>query len=122
MLAWALVLVVPAWVYAGVNAAHGRDRLPPQDSFAFVPSHWSAVTAMLLATGLVALFAATREGGGWTVSVLSVAVSVALFGLGSLINPHVPSSGGPAWGTAAIAWVGVWLVAARLARNSRDAR
>jgi hypothetical protein len=120
LLACALVLVVPAWVHAGVNATHGRDELPPQDSFAFAPSHWAAVTAMLLATGLVALLAATHRGGGWTVSALSVAAAVLLFGVGSVVNPDVPSSGGRGWGVAAIVWVVAWLVATGRARRAQN--
>jgi hypothetical protein len=118
MLGCALVLVVPAWVYAAVEAAHGRAGMPPENSFAFIPSHWSAMTAALLATGLVALVAVGR-GGGWNVSAVSPAVAVLVFAVASVVNPDVPSSGGRVWGAAAFLWVGVWLVAVR--RDGRSA-
>ena len=119
MLGCALVLVVPAWAAAAVNAAHGRDDLPPRDSFAFVPSHWSVVTAMLLASGVIALLAATQRTNHRSISALSVAVAVLLFGVASIINPEVPSSGGRVWGVAAIAWTVVWFLTARLVAGAR---
>jgi hypothetical protein len=114
MLGCAVVLLVSTWAYAGLMAAHGRAAIPPENSFAFVPSHWAAMTAALVAMGRVALSAAAH-GGGWTVSTVCVAVAVALFGLASVVNPEVPSSGGRVWGVAALAWAGLWLVAARRA-------
>jgi hypothetical protein len=114
MLVCAVVLLVPACACAGVTAAHGRAAAPPENSFAFVPSHWAAMTAALLALGLVALLAAAH-GGRWTVSTVCVAVAVVLFGLAFVINPEVPSSGGRVWGVAAVVWAGLWLVAARRA-------
>ena len=117
VLGCALLLVVPACVYASVMAAHGRAGAPPQNSFAFVPSHWSAMTAAFMGTGLVALVAAAR-GGGWNVSALCVAIAVLVFGLASVVNPDAPSSGGRVWGVAAFLWVGGWLVTTRRARVS----
>lgn len=120
MLGCALMLAVPAWAGAAVNAAHGREDLPPRDSFAFVPSHWSAITAMLLASGLIALLAATQRTNDRSISALCVAIAVLLFGVASIINPEVPSSGGRACGVAAIAWAVVWFVTARLAAGARN--
>ena len=107
MLGLAAVLAVPAWWYAGALAARGRARMPPEDTFAFVPSLWSAMVTMLVATSLIAALAASRESG-WAVPAWCVAVAVLLFGLASVVNPDVPASGGRGWGLAAIAWSGAW--------------
>jgi hypothetical protein len=115
-LACAVVLVVLLVVHANAVAAQGRDGALPSDSFAFVPSFSGAVVAALVATGLVALSAATREGS-WTLSTLSVAAAVLLMGLASAVNPQAPASAGRGWGVAAFAWVVAWLVAGRQVRS-----
>lgn len=112
LLGLALVLAVPAWSYAGVLASRGRADLPPEDSFAFVPSSWSAVVAVLVATSLLALLAAGR-GSGWAVPAGCVSVATLLLGVGWTVNPDVPASGGRGWGLAAIVWSGAWLLASR---------
>ena len=60
------VMSLPAWWYAAVLAARGRADLPPENSFAFVPSVWSALVALLVALSLLAVLATSRESG-WTV-------------------------------------------------------
>ena len=116
MLGLAGVLAVTAWRYASVLAARGRAELPPEDSFAFVPTLWSALVAMVIATSLLAALAASRMSG-WAVPAWCVAVAVSLFGLASVVNPDVPASGGRGWGLAAIVWSGVWSLAVRGSRR-----
>jgi hypothetical protein len=116
MVALAVAVSVPAWWYAAALAARGRADLPPEDSFAFVPSLWSAVVAVLVSMSLLALLAASR-GSGWLVPAACVGVAVLLLGLASVVNPDVPASGGRGWGVAAIAWSGAWLLAARSANR-----
>ena len=118
LLGLALALSVPAWSYAGVLAGRGRADLPPEDSFAFVPSLWSAAVALLLATSLLALLAASR-GSGWTVTAGCVALAVLLSGVASTVNPDVPASAGRGWGGAAIVWSLAWFAAVRSSRRSR---
>ncbi|HEY0643443.1 MAG TPA: hypothetical protein VGD39_08495 [Nocardioides sp.] len=115
----ALVLAVPAWSYAAVLAARGRADLPPEDTFAFVPSLWSAVVASLVATSLLALLAAWH-GSGRTVPVGCVAVATLLLGAGWTINPDVPASGGRGWGLVVMVWSVAWLWAARSTSRSRQ--
>jgi hypothetical protein len=124
MLGLAGVMSLPAWWYAAVLAARGRADLPPENSFAFVPSVWSALVALLVAISLLAVLATSREGG-WTVPAGCVAVAAFLLGLAGMINPHVPGSIGRGWGGAVITWSVVWLTAARASRVSairRDER
>jgi hypothetical protein len=121
MLGLAVVVAMPAWWYASVLAARGRAELPPEDSFAFVPSLWSALVAMLVATSLLAALAASKESG-WRVPAWSVAVAALLFGFASAAKPDVPASGGRGWGLAAIAWSGAWLLAVRGARRAQARR
>jgi hypothetical protein len=118
LLGLALALSVPAWSYAGVLAARGRADLPPEDSFAFVPSLWSAVVSLLISTSLLALLAAWR-GSGWTVPAGCVAVATLLLGVGWAVNPDVPASGGRGWGVAAIVWSLVWCAAVSSTSRSR---
>jgi hypothetical protein len=111
LLAVAIVAAVPALAYAWEMGANGRADLPPEDSFAYVPSLWSAAAAMAFATILVALLAALRPPG-WRLSAWCVAVAAFLFGIGSIVNPDIAASGGRGWGAAAIVWSLAWLAAA----------
>jgi hypothetical protein len=107
----ALVGLVPAVAYAWEMAANGRANLPPEDSYAYVPSVWSATAAMALATVLIALLAARRPPA-WPIPAACVAVAGFLFGAASIVNPDVPASGGRGWGAVAILWSLVWVAAA----------
>lgn len=119
LLALVLVAAIPALVYAWHAAASGRAGLPPENSFAYVPSFWAAVTAMALGTVLVALVAAFRSSG-WLVSAACAGLAALLFGVGSLTRPTVPASGGVASGAAAIVWGIAWFATAlRLTRTER---
>jgi hypothetical protein len=111
LLVLALSVSVPTAVYAWAMAADGRADLPPEDSFAYVPSFWSAVVAVAIATILVALHAALRFPG-WTISAACVAVAALLFGWASILNPDIPASGGRGWGSVAIVWSLAWLASA----------
>lgn len=53
-----LVALGPILVYVWKAASDGRADLPPEDSYAFVATVWTAVTAMPIATGFVALLSA----------------------------------------------------------------
>jgi hypothetical protein len=103
----ALGISMPSTVYAWAMAANGRANLPPENSFAYVPSLWSAVTAMALATTLVAFHASLRLPG-WRISAACVAVATFLFGSASIINSNIPASSGKGWGVAAIIWSLAW--------------
>lgn len=118
LLALALAAAVPALVYVWEVASNGRADLPPEDSFAFVPSLWSAAAGMALGTILVAVLAALRLPG-WPVSAGCVAVAALLFGIASNINPDIAASGGRGWGAAAIVWSVAWLAAAARERERR---
>jgi hypothetical protein len=111
LLVLALAAAVAALPYAWEMGANGRADLPPEDSFAYVPSLWSAAAGMAVATVLIALLAALRPRG-WRVPAWCVAVAALLFGIGSLINPDIAASGGRAWGTAAIIWSVAWIATA----------
>lgn len=104
----ALGIALPSTVYAWAMAANGRANLPPENSFAYVPSLWSAVTAMAVASTLVAFHASLRLAG-WQISAACVAVATFLFGLASIINSNIPASGGKGWGVAAMMWSLVWV-------------
>jgi len=117
LLALALAAVVPALVYVWEVASNGRADLPPEDSFAYVPSLWSAAAGMALGTILVAVLAALRPPG-WPVSAGCVAVAALLFGIASNINPDIAASGGRGWGSAAIGWSLVWVAAVARERAS----
>lgn len=118
MFGFALVALGPLLVYGWKAASDGRGDLPPEDSYAFVPTVWAAVTAMALATGFVALLSAfgTR---GWFVPAICAGVAVAVLGIGSVLNPEIPASGGRGWGTAGIAWSLAW-AAISLRERSRQ--
>lgn len=119
LLALVVVAAIPVAVYAWHTAASGRAGLPPENSFAYVPSFWAAVTAMALGTVLVALIAAFRASG-WLVPAVCAGLAALVFGIGSLTHPTVPASGGVASGGAAIAWAIVWLATAlRVTRTER---
>lgn len=118
MLGLALAVSVPAWWSSSVLAARGRADLPPEDSFAFVPSFWSALVALFLATSLLALLAGSRVAG-WPVPAGCVAAAAFLFGVASIVNPEAPASGGRVWGVAVVAWSGAWVLAARVARRAQ---
>ena len=118
LVAIALAAAVPTLTYAAQMASNGRAGLPPEDSFAYVPTVWSAAAAMALSTVLVALLAALRPPG-WAVPAACAAVAAFIFGTASIINPDVPASGGRGWGVAAILWSTLWLVAARRERGGR---
>jgi hypothetical protein len=115
LLALALTAAVPALVYTWSMSSNGRADLPPEDSFALVPSLWSAAAAMALGTIVVGMLAAFRPPG-WPLSASCVAAAALLFGIASNINPDVAASGGRAWGAAAIAWSITWIGAAALER------
>lgn len=116
LLVFALSALVPAAVYASVMAAHGRADLPPEDSFAYVPTFWSAVVAMAIATMLVALHAALRFAG-WSISAVCVAAAALLFGEASILNPDIPASVGRGWGFLAIIWGIAWMAITLRERN-----
>lgn len=107
LLLFALSALIPTAVYAWVMAAHGRANLPPEDSFAYVPTFWSAVVAMTVATILVALHTALRFEG-WSISAVCVAAAAFLFGEASILNPDIPASAGRGWGLVAIFWGIAW--------------
>lgn len=111
LLVLALSALVPTAIHAWAMAANGRAHLPPEDSFAYVPTFWSAVAAVAIATILVALHAALRFPG-WTISAACVAVAALLFGYASILNPTVPASAGRGWGSAVIAWSIAWVTSA----------
>jgi peptidoglycan/LPS O-acetylase OafA/YrhL len=117
LLALALAAAVPALVYAWEVTANGRADLPPEDSFAYVPSLWSAAAGMALGAILVAVLAALRPPG-WPVSAGCVAVAALLFGIASNINPDIAASGGRGWGSAAIVWSLAWIAVAARERAS----
>jgi hypothetical protein len=108
LLVLAMIALAPTTVYAWAMAADGRAQLPPEDSFAFVPTFWSAVVAAAIATILVALHAALRFPG-WAISAACVAVAAFMFGWASILNPAIPASGGRAWGSVAIIWTLIWV-------------
>lgn len=110
LLVIALAAAVPAAAYAWEMASNGRADLPPEESFAFVPSLWSAAAAMALATVLIALLAAFRPPG-FRVPATCAAVAASLFGVASIINPNIAASGGRGWGAAAVVWSVLWLAA-----------
>ena len=111
LLVIALAGVVPVVVYASKMASNGRADRPPEDSFAYVPTLWSAATAMAVAIVLVSLLAAFRPDG-WAVPAACAAVSAFLFGVASIINADVAASGGRGWGSAAVVWALAYLAAA----------
>lgn len=121
LLALALTAAVPTLVYTWRVSSNGRADLPPDDSFAFVPSLWSAAAAMALGTIVVATLAALRPPA-WPVSAGCVAAAALLFGIASNINPDVAASGGRAWGAAAIAWSITWTAAAARERKRVEDR
>jgi hypothetical protein len=111
LLVLAVIASAPTTIYAWAMAADGRAQFPPEDSFAFVPTFWSAVVAAATATILVALHAALRFPG-WTISAGCVAVAGLLFGWASILNPGIPASGGRGWGLAVIVWTLAWISSA----------
>lgn len=113
----ALAAAAPAAAYAWETASNGRADLPPTESFAFVPSLWSAAAAMALATVLIALLAAFRPPG-FRVPATCAAVAASLFGVASIINPDIAARGGRGWGATAIVWSLVWFAAAARERAS----
>lgn len=108
LLVVALAAALPALAYAGKMASNGRAELPPEDSYAYVPTVWSAAAAMALATVLVAVLAALRPSG-WQVSATCAAAATFLFGVASIVNPDIAASGGRGWGAAAVVWSVAWL-------------
>lgn len=108
LLVVALAAALPAVYYAWEMASNGRAELPPEDSYAYVPTVWSAAAAMALATALVAVLAALRPPG-WQVPATCAAVAAFFFGIASVVNPDIAASGGRGWGAAAVAWSAVWL-------------
>ncbi len=108
LLVVALAAALPALGYAGEMASNGRAELPPEDSYAYVPTVWSAAAAMALATVLVAVLAALRPSG-WQVPATCVAAAAFLFGVASIVNPDIAASGGRGWGAAAVVWSVAWL-------------
>jgi hypothetical protein len=116
LVALALAALVPALAYALEMAANGRANLPPEDSYAYVPTVWSATAAMAFATVLIGFLAALRPSG-WPIPAASVAVAALLFGTASIINPDIPASGGRGWGAAAILWSIAWVAAATRERK-----
>ena len=118
LLVLALGAAVPAFAYAWRTSSSGRADLPPEDSFAYVPSLWAAAAAMAVAIVLVALLAALGPPG-WHVSAVCVGVGSLLFGVASIVNPDIAASGGRVWGGAALLWSLVWFAAAARARRGR---
>lgn len=118
---FALIVLGPLLVYVWKAASDGRADLPPEDSYAFVPTVWTAVTAMALATVFVALLSAFGTSG-WFVSAMCAGVAVAVFGVGSVLNPEIPASGGRGWGAAAIAWSLAWAAMSLRERSRRRKR
>jgi hypothetical protein len=116
LVALALAALVPALAYAWKMAANGRANLPPEDSYAYVPTVWSGIVAMAFATISISFLAALRPRG-WPIPAACVAVAAFLFGTASVINPDIPASGGRGWGATAILWSVAWSVAAILERN-----
>jgi hypothetical protein len=117
LLVLAMSALAPTTIYAWAMAANGRAQLPPTDSFAYVPTFWSAVVAVAIATILVALHGALRFPG-WTISAACVAVAGLLFGWASILNPGIPASGGRGWGSAAIIWTLAWISSALRERTT----
>lgn len=115
LLGLAAAAALPALAYAWDAASSGRRGAPPEDSYAYIPSVWSAVTAMSLAVVLLAFLAAFRAPG-WRLTAWCVGVAALLFGIASVVNPDVPASGGRAWGAAAVLWTVAWATAARRAK------
>jgi hypothetical protein len=117
LLVLAVSAAVPTTIYAWAMAKDGRAQLPPDDSFAFVPTFWSAVVAVAIATILVALHSALRMPG-WTISAACVAVAGLSFGWASILNPGIPASGGLYGGSAVIVWTLVWVSSALRERTA----
>jgi hypothetical protein len=108
LLVVALAAALPVLAYAWDMASNGRAELPPEDSYAYVPTVWSAAAAMALATVLVAWLAALRPSV-WQVPATCAAGAAFLFGIASIINPDIAASGGRGWGAAAVVWSAAWL-------------
>lgn len=121
LFAFGLVALGPLLVYGWKAASDGRANLPPEDSYAFVPTVWTAVTAMALAIVFVALLSACGTNG-WFVSAMCTGVAVAVFGIGSVLNPGIPASGERGWGAAAIVWSLAWAATSLRERSRRRVR
>jgi hypothetical protein len=119
MLIYALLVTVPAWIYAVEMAQlqHGPVADPHVEFH-----HWSGMAASGL--GLVgAAFAAALRGDGWITTARVVSGAAALFGVAGLVFPDDAGAPGAGWSWLAIAaGIGFWLLTEVEAARERPAR
>lgn len=107
----AVLPAAPFVLYALDAAERQRDGSPPVDFHAGLGS-WGGLTAMGVGIVLVAALAALRTTG-WRVPVWSAAGAAAVWGVGCVVHPDVPGSEGRVWGSLALAWALVFVLAGR---------
>jgi hypothetical protein len=112
LLVLALAASGPLCVYAWHMAANQRSQLPEAaEAIRSGMGGWIGNGAMALGILFVALLAAIRPPG-WRISAWCVGLAAFIFGVDSLVFPSVPGSAGTGWGTAAVTWGVVFIVAA----------
>jgi len=109
LLAYALLVTVPAWIYAVTEAElqHGSAASDPHVQF----HHWSgmAVAALSIAGAGIAT---SLRGTGWEFASAATAVAAAVFGLGGVVYSGYAGAPSSGWSWIAIAaGVGFWLLA-----------
>lgn len=118
MLTYALLVAVPAWIYAVEMAQlqHGPATDPHVEFH-----HWSGMA--ISALGLVgAAFAASLRGDGWTTTAGIGSVAAVLFGLAGLVFSEDAGAPGTGWSWVAIAaGIGFWLLTQIEAGRERQA-
>jgi hypothetical protein len=118
MLTYALLVTVPAWIYAVEMARlqHG-PAADPHVQF----HHWSGMAASAL--GLVgAAFASALRGDGWVPTAGIASIGAALFGIAGLLFSADAGAPGIGWSWLAIAaGIGFWLLTQVEAARERQA-
>ena len=107
MLSYALLVTVPAWIYAVQMAdlQHGPATDPHVEFH-----HWSGMAVAALAI-VGAAIAASLRGEGWTVTAGIASIAAVLFGVGGLVFDGYPGAPGSGWSWVAIAaGLGFWLL------------
>jgi hypothetical protein len=116
MLALVAIAAVPLLVFAFTNIR--LQRTVTDDHAAL--GHYGFMAAFSFTFIGVGLLASLRPDG-WRLTAWVAGFLPALLGLASVAFPDVPSSLGPVWALAAIAWGATFVAAAELIRRGRRA-
>jgi hypothetical protein len=106
LLTYALLVTIPAWIYAVINAELQHGPMTEHVEF----HHWSGVAVSALSIAGAAL-ATSLRGVGWQITGTVTALAAILFGVAGLVFADYAGAPDVAWSWLAIAaGIGFWIL------------